>query len=181
MKSLALLSVFLALPVFAQTTATTPVTPVATATGLSGASLPTYVMAGTSFNQIGSPRWNLIAGAIYPTGSSTLEYTSTTVNVIPIVTTNNGKKFYTFETTAQQSVHKILYNSGKFVLLLGGGLGASFSQASPSGTNVTLAASFTATPAYQINAHWWLAFPIQGIYTNQGWDLVPAAAVVFKP
>lgn len=172
---LALLSVFLALPAFAQSTPTTPTT--TTSTGL-----PTYVLAGASFNQIGSPRWNFVAEALYPTGSSTLEYTSTAVNIIPAIsTTSTGQKFYTFQTTAQQSVHKILYQTGKFMLLVGGGLGASFSQASPTGTNVTVAASFTCTPVYQFSKRWGIAFPVQGIYTTQGWDLVPAATVVFKP
>lgn len=167
---LTILSVIAASFVWAQTPATAN-------------AFPTYVLAGASFNQIGTPPVNLIAGAIYPTGNSVLEYTSTIINIVPktAIVAGTGKNFYTFSTSAQQSVHKVIYQGPKFVLLVGGGAGAVFSQASPSGANVNFAASVTATMAYQLSAKWGIAVPVQGIYTPQGWDLVPAIAVVFKP
>ncbi len=105
------------------------------------------------------------------------------MNVIPKVSIDPTTKrtFYTFQSTLQQSVHKQIYQSSKFVLLLGGGAGATFSQASPSGTNVNIAASFTLTPGFQLSPKWGIIIPVQGIYTVAGWDLVPAVAVVFKP
>jgi hypothetical protein len=192
MKKVATVIVAILIMVFAlsaQTTTTAPTTtptaavPAATNAATPSLTLPTYVLAGASFNQIGTPRVNLIAGAIYPSGSSTVEYLATIINIVPHKSINSatGKSYFSFTTTAQQSVHKIVYKSGKFVLLVGGGAGVAFTQASPTGTNAGFAGSFTATPVYQPAPKFGIAFPIQGLYTASGWNLVPTVAVVFRP
>lgn len=144
---------------------------------------PTYVMFGASFNQIGNPRINLVAGAVYPSGSSTIEYLATIINIVPnkLVDPTTHRQYFSFTTTAQQSAHKIVYKSGKFLLLAGGGGGVAFTQASPSGTNAGLAASFMVTPVYQPTARFGIMFPIQGLYTSVGWNFVPTVAILFKP
>src|ERR1035441_4626168 len=120
------------------------------------AALPTYVAAGAAFNQIASHHGNLFTTAGYPVSSSAGVYTSTTADVIPVVLPNpTGKGTYlSFQVTMRQGVHKVIYAKGKLALLLGGDAGAAFSQASPSGTNVNIAASGTGTVIYQINPTW---------------------------
>src|ERR1035441_6828189 len=71
------------------------------------AALPTYVAAGAAFNQIASPHVNLWASAVYPVSSSAGVYTSTTMDIIPVVLPNpTGKGTYiSFQTSIRQGVH----------------------------------------------------------------------------
>ena len=145
--------------------------------------LPTYVGAGAAFNQIGVPRVNIWATAIYPVASSAGVYTSTTTDIIPVQKTDpaTGKAYYAFSTSIRQGLHKALYTSGKFVFLLGGDAGVALTQAAPSGVNVGLSGAFTATGIYQLNSKWSLAVPIRGMYVNSSWNLIPEIGILFKP
>lgn len=156
----------------AQTPDTPSITPLATAIGV-----------GATFNQIGTPRWNIWATAIYPVMSSIGVYASTTTDVIPKLTTDPAtqRSYYAFTTSIRQGVHKRVYSNGKFTALLGGDAGLGLNQAAPSGMNVSFAASFTATAVYQINKSWAVAVPIRGLWINSSWNMVPQVGVLFKP
>jgi hypothetical protein len=144
---------------------------------------PTYVGAGAAFNQIGNPRVNLWATAIYPVASSIGMYSSTTTDIVPVarVDAATGRKYFAFTTSIRQGVHKVVYTSSKFTALLGGDGGVGLSQAAPSGVDVSLSAAFTATLIYQLSPRWAIAAPIRGIYSGGAWNLVPEFGFVFKP
>ena len=145
--------------------------------------LPTFVGAGAAFNQIGDPRTNLWATAIYPVASSAGVYASTTTDVIPRLTVDPATKrsYYAFTTSIRQGIHKTLYHAGAWTLLLGGDAGVGLNQAAPSGVNVSFAGSFTTTAVYQFKPHWALAVPVRGLWVNSSWNLVPQIGVLFKP
>jgi hypothetical protein len=146
--------------------------------------LPTYVALGAAFNQIGTPRFNMFASAIVPVSSQAGVYESTTADIIPMTKVDPVTKrtVYTFQSTIREGAHKTIYTNQKFQLLLGGDAGAAFSQPSAGGVTVSLATSVTATAVYQIKPHWAVMVPIRGIWTAAiGWNLIPEAAVVWKP
>ena len=159
-------------------TAQTTTTP----TGLPTA-LPTYVSAGAAFNQIGNPRVNLFASAIYPIVSSAGVLMSTSTDISPVQITDPTTKrvYWGFSTSVRQGVHKQLYATGNWYFLLGGDAGAGFSQASPSGLNVSLAASFQATVIYKFKPQWAIVMPIGGVYVNGAWNMIPRLGISFKP
>jgi hypothetical protein len=154
-----------------------------TSTTTSPSVLPTYVGLGAAFNQIGTPRTNLWAAAIYPVASSVGVYSSTTTDIIPVQKTNpaTGKPYYAFTTSIRQGVHKTIFTSGKFVLLLGGDAGVGLSQADPSGVNVALSAAFTGTAIYQVSPKWAIVAPVRGVYGGGAWNIIPEFGVLFKP
>ena len=143
--------------------------------------LPTYVSAGVAFNQSGTPKANIFASAIYPVTSGV--YTSTTADIIPIrLMTAAGKPYYSLQPTVRQGVHKVVYTRAAFTALIGADAGAAFSQASPSGMNVNLATSVTATGIWRIGNSFGVVVPIRGLRTPQsGWNLVPQIGILFKP
>jgi hypothetical protein len=145
--------------------------------------LPTYVGAGPAFNQIGTPRTNIWATAIYPVASSVGVYSSTTTDIIPVQKTDaaTGRKYYAFTTSIRQGLHKTLYTTSKFAVLLGGDAGVGLSQADPSGVNVALSAAFTATAIYQWKPKWAIAVPIRGVFAAGAWNLIPEVGILFKP
>ncbi len=147
------------------------------------AAAPTYIGVGAAFNQIGTPRVNLWATAIYPVVSSAGVYSSTTTDVIPVskVDPATNRTYFAFTTSIRQGVHKTIFTQGKFTALLGGDAGVGLNQAQPSGVSVSFAASFTTTGIYQINSKWSLAVPIRGLWVNSSWNLVPQIGVLFKP
>ena len=150
---------------------------------VSGIMPGTIIGAGAAFNQIGTPRTNLWATAIYPVASSAGVYTSTTTDIIPLskIDTATGRSYYAFTTSVRQGIHKVVVTTGKLTVLIGGDVGAGFSQAAPSGVNVSLAGSFTATAVYLFKPKWGIVVPIRGMYTNGAWNLIPQAGIVFKP
>lgn len=147
------------------------------------AAIPSYVGAGAAFNQIGSPRTNLWATAIYPVASSSGVYSSTTTDILPVQKTDpaTGRAYFAFSTSIRQGLHKTVYTNNRFVFLLGGDAGVSLTQAAPSGVNVGLSGAFTATGIYQLSPKWALAVPIRGMYINGSWNLIPEVGILFKP
>jgi hypothetical protein len=145
--------------------------------------LPTYVSAGVSFNQIGDPQTNLFLAAVYPIASGAGVFMSTASDISPVKLVNPATKkpYWGFTTTVRQGVHKQLYAAGNWRFLLGGDAGAGFSQADPSGVNVTLAGSFQATAIYRFKPQWAIVAPIGGVYVNGAWNLIPRIGISFKP
>ncbi len=157
-------------------------TPTATPDPTPSAVLPTYIGLGAAFNQIGTPRVNLWATAIYPILSSAGLYTSTTTDIIPVQkVTPAGVPYYAFTTAIRQGLHKVVYKSDKLAFLLGGDAGVGLSQAAPSGVNVGLSGAFTATAIYQLSPKWAVAVPIRGVYSDGAWNAIAEIGIVFKP
>jgi hypothetical protein len=177
---IAVITALLSLSAMAQTAV--PVA-VAEPTPTASITLPTYIGAGVAFNQIGTPRTNLWATAIYPAASSVGLYSSTTTDIIPVqkLDAATGNKYYAFTTSIRQGLHKALYSSNKFTFLLGGDAGLGFSQAAPSGVNVGLSAAFTGTGIYQFKPRWAVILPVRGLYAGGAWNLIPEIGIVFKP
>lgn len=145
--------------------------------------LPTYVGAGVTYNQIGTPKANIWATAIYPVISSVGVYSSTSTDIVPVQKLDpaTGRAYFAFTTSIRQGVHKTVYTSGKFVALIGGDAGVGLSQAVPSGMNVSLAASFTATAIYQLTPKFAVVVPIRGMWVNSSWNLLPQIGILFRP
>lgn len=169
-----ILALACAVGVFAQTPA--PVSP--------DAKLPTFIMGGVAFNQYATPRVNAFVSAIAPVSSRIGVYESTTADILPVKSTDaaTGRTVYLFSTTIRQGAHKVLYNSGKLMLTVGGDAGLSFSQGPAGGTAINAAGSITGTALWQLNEHWAIGIPIRGLWTGPaGWNLIPEAGIVWKP
>ena len=146
--------------------------------------LPTYVGVGAAFNQIGQPRFNLWAAAVYPVSSRAGVYMSTTTDIIPIsqIDPVTKRQFWAFQTSIRQGAHKIVFSSGKFTALAGGDAGAGVSQASPSGINVSFAGSLTITAVYDLGKKFALVVPVRALWTGQSsWNVLPEIGILFKP
>jgi hypothetical protein len=146
--------------------------------------LPTYVGAGAAFNQIGTPRVNIWATAVYPVVSRVGLYSSTTTDIIPVLRLDaaTNRQYYAFSTSIRQGLHKAIFTSGKFVMLVGGDAGIEMSQGTPpSGAVVSVAAAFTGTAVYQISSKWAVMVPVRGLWQNGAWNLVPEVGIVWKP
>jgi hypothetical protein len=91
------------------------------------------------------------------------------------------RNFYAFQTIFRQDAYKTVFTSGKFTGLVGGGLGAGFSQASPSGTNVTFAGSFSVIGVYQVSKSFAVVMPIQALWlgSSRTWNALPKIGVMF--
>ena len=164
----------------AQTTTPTPGTP------LANVSLPTYIMAGVSFNQITGAAG--FVSAIIPESNGVGLYGSVTTDLVPLKATVSGKSVYLLSGSARAGQHKVLYRGPKFAFLLGADLGASFSGTSPTGVTIGIAGSFTVTGVYQISPHWAIAVPVRMLYmANVGpngtgaWNPVTEIGCVWKP
>ncbi len=152
--------------------------------GQTAPSLPSYVAIGAAYNQIGTPNWNAFFTAIYPLASPIGMYTSTTTDLIPVRAQDpkTGRQYWAISTGVRQGVHEQILNvNDKFRVLVGGDLGAAFSQASPSGTNVNLTGSFTGTVGYQFSKRFGVLMPIRGLYVPQvGWNLILQAGIAIR-
>ena len=168
--------------------AQTPSTAQNAAVPVQSLTIPSYVGAGASFNQIGTPRFTMFATAVVPISSTAGVYTSSTADIIPIIKIDSatGRKFYTFQTSLRQGAHKVLYDNKKVAFLLGGDIGPGFSGSTGSGMNVGLTGSLTATFVYQFHQHWAFIMPIRGFMSNNTggfgvMNLIPEAGFVWKP
>ncbi len=162
-------------------TATPPV-----ASALANVALPTYVMAGASFNQLTGGAG--FVSAIVAESQSVGLYGSVTTDLVPLKTTINGKSIYLLSGSVRAGEHKVLYNGPKNMLLIGGDAGASFNNSSSPGISVGIAGSFTLTYIFKFNAHWAAALPIRMLYmSNVGpngsgaWNPVVEVGVVWHP
>jgi hypothetical protein len=136
MKKFALIGMLFALPMFAQSVA-----------------LPTLGLLGASFNQTAQPRWSLLASAVYqnPGTSNVNWYASTSVDGVPVKRIVNGATVYSLNVSIRQGENYVVFRSSdaataalpRLTGFVGADLGAGFQQASPSGTNVNLAAAGT--------------------------------------
>lgn len=147
--------------------------------------LPTYVGAGASFNQIGQPRINAWAGAIYPVLSSAGLYLSTVADIVPVAQIDpaTGRQFYAFSTSIRQGMHKVIGTWGRMSALIGGDAGAGFAQGATSGLSVSFAGSFTATAVYQISPRWAVVVPVRALWQGQSktWNALPEVGIFFRP
>jgi hypothetical protein len=176
MKTITALFACLCLTAAAQTV--TPIAPT-----VATVAMPTYISAGASFNQIGNPRVNLFASAVYPVASSLGLYLSTSTDIAPvqIIDPITKRVYWGFSSSVRQGVHKQVYAAGNWRFLIGGDAGAGFSQAQPSGVNVSLAGSFQATIIYRFKPQWAVVVPLGGVYINGAWNLIPRIGISFKP
>ena len=170
-----------------------------TATPATQVNLPTYIMGGLSYNQYTGGSG--FVSAIVPESNSVGLYGSVTADVVPVKYVDaTGKSGWLLSTSVRAGQHKVLYNDGKNMLLIGGDFGASFTQPNqasglgtttvPSSSGVTIGASgsFTATYVYQINAHLAVGIPIRMLWMSGAgpngsgaWNPVAEIGVVWKP
>jgi hypothetical protein len=66
------------------------------------------------------------------------------------MTTATGQTFWGLSTGFRQGMHKSLLTTGRWMFLLGGDVGPSFSSAQPSGMNVNFSSSFVVTTIVQL-------------------------------
>ena len=161
--ALAVLSLFAGLAM-AQDAPTFPATPLPDGVG--------FVAAG---NQLGSPKITLGAFAIYKLVSSVGLYATTGADVFPKLATDptTRKTFYAISASIRQGIHKDILDTGRFSFLLGGDVGPGFSQAQPTGINVSLSTSFVATVLYQVNPTISAIAPVRMLYVSgAGWNPV---------
>lgn len=167
MNKLALLSIFLALPLISGAQ-TVPVVPVPVVPVVVSPTLPTLGLVGASFNQTAQPRWSLLATAVYqqPGLSSGNWYASTSMDGVPIKRTINGATVYSLNMSIRQGINYVVYKSDtdafpRMTMFVGADIGAGFQQATPSGTNVNWAAAGTVGMVGRIGSttsHWgWFA------------------------
>ena len=147
------------------------------------AKLPTYVGAGVTCNQLASPPCNPWVTAIYPASSPLGVYLSTTTDITPVQAFDvpTQRKYWAFQTSIRQGVHKVLLTSGKFTALMGGDAGIALSQTAPAGIGMAFTASFTATAVWQISPKWAVVIPMRAIWINGGWNVVPQLGLLYKP
>jgi hypothetical protein len=185
--SVILLVLACALCAFGQTAA--PPAPPA-ATPVANVALPTYIMAGVSYNQYTGGA-GFVSGII-PESQSVGVYGSATTDIVPIkyVNTATGKSGYVLSGSARAGQHKVVYSDLKNMVTLGCDLGASFSSAPApsSGVNIGLAGSFTLTYIRQLSAHWAVGVPVRMLWLagsgpngSGAWNPVLEAGVVWKP
>jgi hypothetical protein len=186
--TLVVIGVLMAALAVAQTAPAQPITTTTSATALASVTLPTYIMAGVSFNQITGGAG--FVSAIIPESNAVGLYGSATTDLVPLKTTVNGKSIYVLNGSARAGQHKVVYQDTKNAVLIGGDIGASFSNPSAGTPGVTLgvAGSFTLTYVRQINAHLAVGVPVRMLYmSNVGangtgaWNPVVEFGLVWKP
>lgn len=169
----------------AQSSAPPPILPVTNLT-----TLPTYIAAGASFNQLGTPRFNFWLSGIVPISNSIGMYEATTVDLLPIekVDSVTGRKVFTLQSTLREGVHKTLHVDPKNMVMIGGDAGLAFSQSSTTGasTTVNLSASFAVTYVRQINDHFAVIVSIRGVWVptiggTGAWNFIPEVGLTWKP
>ncbi|MGD0869087.1 MAG: hypothetical protein ABSB88_06020 [Bryobacteraceae bacterium] len=116
-------------------------------------------------------------------------YGSATTDLVPLKTTVNGKSIYLLSGSARAGEHKVVYQDSKNAVLIGGDVGASFSNsAGGSGVTLGVAGSFTLTYVRQLSPHWAVGIPVRMLYmSNVGpngtgaWNPVVEAGIIWKP
>jgi hypothetical protein len=159
-----------------------PASPAVAAPASSTAAVPSVYLGGITVNQTSSPKWNAVVGGLYQTGS--VITSGTFANLLPVQQTNATTRapYWAVSASITQAAFLTPYSGTNFRLLTGGSLGASFTQASPSGTNVSVAATFSAIPMFYFGkSKWGLALPIQGIYSNGLWIPVFSVTPFYSP
>lgn len=155
------------------------------ATAETPVALPTFVGGGVAFNQLSTPRVTGWVGGFYPVATSAGVYLSTVADVLPVKQTDSatGRSFIAFKTSLRQGAHKKVGTWGKLSVLVGGDAGAGFSQASPSGVNVSFDGSFTATLVYAISSHVAIVAPLRMLWLGEAksWNAVPEFGFAFRP
>ena len=151
--------------------------------------LPAYIVAGLSYNQYTGGS-GFVSG-IVPESSRVGVYGSATADIVPVKVLDPVTKRYGYalSASARAGQHKVVYNDGKNMLLLGGDLGASFSQAGlASGLSIGLAGSFTATYIRQLGPHFGIGVPLRMLWMSgvgpggRGvWNPVGEIGIVWKP
>lgn len=137
--------------------------------------LPVAVAAFGEFNQIGTPRWSMGVAAIYPVIGSIGVYGTTTADILPkkAVDPATKRSFYAIQTSVRQGFHKDILDTGRLSVLLGGDVGPSFSQAQPSGMNVSFSSSLVVTPVVQLTPAFSFIAPVRMLYmAGIGWNPV---------
>ena len=145
--------------------------------------MPAAILIAPAYNQLGSPRWTMVVSAVYPAKESLKLYASTTAEVFPVKATDpkTGKPFYSIQGSMRQGLHRELYSVGRFRLLVGGDVGPGFSQADPSGINVSFTSSFIATPVVALTDSVFFSVPVRMLYIpSVGWNPVVEPGIVIK-
>ena len=154
----------------------------ATTVAVENLQLPTYLAAGAAYDQaVGS---NFFFSAIVPVANQSGVYEATTTDLFPSKTVYNGKTVYSLSPAIRQSIHKQLYNDQKNVLLVGGGVGVAFAQATApaTGSSAGVTGEVTVTYVRQLSTHFAFMVPTRAVYLpNVGWYPIVQAAFVFKP
>lgn len=160
MKNISAVFLLFASSAFCQTPDPNP-TPTST-------TLPLAFCGFASFNQLGDPRFAGGVCAIYPVVGSIGIYGTTVADILPKKQTdpNSGRSFYNLSISTRQGFHKSIFSLGQFTFLLGGEVGPSFSSGQPSGVNVSLTGSFTATSLFRISPIFSLILPVRMLYIN---------------
>ena len=154
------------------------------------APLPAYIMAGLSYNQYTGGS-GFVSG-IVPESSAVGLYGSVTADVVPVrvvdpVTRRSG---YALSASVRAGQHKVAFRDSRNMLLIGGDLGASFSQAGfAAGTlNLGFAGSFTATYIRQLTPHFAIGVPMRMLWMSGAgpggrgvWNPVGEIGIVWKP
>jgi hypothetical protein len=179
-KTIVALTLALSAVALGQTT-TTPLAPV---------TLPTYVMFGASYNQFVGV--NAFVEAIVPeTAKAGGFYGSMTADLAAAKITINSKTGYALAPSFRAGEHKVLYDNGKNMLLIGGDLGAAFSAPSSgtlTGVTISVAGSFTVTYLRQLSPHFYVGIPVRMLYMSSAgpngvgaWNPVVEGGLVWKP
>ena len=143
--------------------------------------VPGGVAAVASYNQLGSPRWNLSLDAIYPIVGQAGVYGTTVADILPkkAIDPATKRSFYALSVGVRQGFHKSIISTGRFTFLLGGDVGPSFAQSQPSGIDVSFSTSFVATSVVQLSPIFSFMVPIRMLYVSGiGWNPIAEAGFV---
>lgn len=151
-------------------------------TNVSAVSLPTFLAAGGTYNQL-LPNVNFWATGIIPIVNSLNMYESTTIDIFPVKATVNAKPVYIFTTSIREGVHKCSDASQLNVFCVGADGGYSFAQTATATTSSGVSAAVTLTYIRHIGKHWAIMAPIRALYmpTLGGWNPVIEVGVAYKP
>lgn len=147
--------------------------------------LPTYIMGGVAYQQIAG--WNGFVSGITPVSNQIGMYGSLTADILPIKTVNAaGQSMYLLNTSMRAGLHKVLFNDGVNMILIGGDYGAAYSPAAT--VSIGPSGSFTVTYVRQINAHWAVGVPIRALWVpattpsgSGGFNPVAEVGIIWKP
>lgn len=172
-------------------------------TPLDAVELPTFIFAGASYNQYSG--WSGVVSGIIPESNKFGMYASFTgdLSAVQYTAPSTGKTGYLLSPSFRAGQHKVLWGKqpgAKTMLLVGGDLGASFTQPPPApglGTDTTpasstvsvnLAGSFTLTLVRQLSPHLAVAAPVRMLWISGvgpngtgAWNPVVELGIVWKP
>lgn len=152
---------------------TPPVTPA------TSGQLPTYIMGGFSYNQYTGAAG--FTSVVLPESNKAGLYGSATADLVPAKFTDpkTGKTGYLISGSMRAGQHKVVYNDGQNMLLIGGDAGASFANTgTPAAVTIGLAGSFTVTYVRQINSHLAVGVPVRMLYMS---GVGPGGSGAFNP